>query len=69
MPYELVEEYVGPSDGPGEESFCLTVCTPAALGSWGRGSSRITGPGAGYAPTGSGAYGPAARWSGTAGLT
>ena len=39
------------------------------LGSLGRGSSRITGPGAGYAPTGSGAYGPAARWSGTAGLT
>jgi len=38
-------------------------------GPWGRGSSRITGPGAGYAPTGSGAYGPAARWSGTAGLT
>ena len=31
MPYELVEVYVGPSDGPGEESFCLTVCTPAAL--------------------------------------
>lgn len=28
---ELVEVYVGPSDGPGEESFCLTVCTPAAL--------------------------------------
>jgi hypothetical protein len=26
-----VEVYVGPSDGPGEESFCLTVCTPAAL--------------------------------------
>ena len=31
MPYELVEVYVGPSDGPGEESFCLTVCTSAAL--------------------------------------
>jgi hypothetical protein len=28
---ELVEVYAGPSDGPGEESFCLTVCTPAAL--------------------------------------
>jgi hypothetical protein len=28
---ELVEVLVGPSDGPGGESFCLTACTPAAL--------------------------------------
>jgi Immunity protein 8 len=28
---ELVEVCAGPSDGPGEEYFCLTVCTPAAL--------------------------------------
>jgi hypothetical protein len=28
---QLVEVYAGPSDAPGEESFSLTVCTPAAL--------------------------------------
>jgi hypothetical protein len=28
---QLVEICAGPSDGPGEETFCLTVCTPAAL--------------------------------------
>ncbi|RAO45193.1 hypothetical protein GAR06_03384 [Micromonospora saelicesensis] len=28
---QLVEIYAGPSDGPGEERFQATVCTPAAL--------------------------------------
>ncbi|MFC3983049.1 MULTISPECIES: Imm8 family immunity protein [Streptosporangium] len=28
---ELLEMYVGPQDGPGDEQFSLTVCTPSAL--------------------------------------